>query len=240
MKRLLLTLSLALFCFIIYGQQRELDLYPVALGGPDISKESRKFIDRRDHLLKVNQLTIQERKELQNMMLSDSDVLKNVWQVTDSSKGWYKYGGNYKVESSTSLASIEGVRYDAYMANDLSYATAWVVSGPGIGESISYYFKPELPRIKTICISNGVVNCEKLWLDHNRVKRLQLRVNGVIYATLHLSNTRLTQYFELDIPLNKPSSGKDLILRFEILDIYPGAKYNQTALTEIYFDGESR
>jgi len=28
-----------------------------------------------------------------------------------------------------------------------------------------------------------------------------------------------------------------LILKFEILEVYKGSKYNDTAITEIYFDG---
>ena len=31
--------------------------------------------------------------------------------------------------------------------------------------------------------------------------------------------------------------GSDLVLKFEIIEVYKGLKYNDTAITEIYFDG---
>ena len=31
--------------------------------------------------------------------------------------------------------------------------------------------------------------------------------------------------------------GKDLVLTFKIVDVYPGTTYDDTAITEIFFDG---
>jgi intein/homing endonuclease len=38
-------------------------------------------------------------------------------------------------------------------------------------------------------------------------------------------------------PLGRRPDGKDLVLKFEITDVYPGDKYDDTAITELFFDG---
>ena len=223
----------------VIGQERDYDFYPTSLGSPKLSNSKQMALERRDYLLNESKLDDTELEEIQKLMLIETKHTE-IWKVNEINEDWYKYGANYKVEASAELPSLEGVLYDASQANDLNYRTAWVVDGDGIGESITFYFKSTIPQITTVCISNGVVNSLKLWDDHNRVKTLQLRVNGVIYGTFHLSNTRLTQYFNLNGALPKGKSNEDLELSFEILTIYPGNRFNQTAITEIFFDGKSR
>ena len=49
-------------------------------------------------------------------------------------------------------------------------------------------------------------------------------------------DTKAEQTFSFE-PLGKRKDGNELILKFEILEIYKGEKYSDTALTEIYFQG---
>ena len=75
-----------------------------------------------------------------------------------------------------------------------------------------------------------------LWQANNRVKKLKLWVNNQPFALLSLRDLPALQTFKVPL-LGNRADKKELILRFEILEIYPGTKYHDTALTEIFFDG---
>ena len=91
-------------------------------------------------------------------------------------------------------------------------------------------------ELTSIIISNGYMKSEETWKNNNRVKSLKLYINDKAHGILQLSDTRTDQEFKLGT-FGKNKDGSDLVLRFEILDIYKGDKYNDTAITEIYFDG---
>ena len=74
------------------------------------------------------------------------------------------------------------------------------------------------------------------WKNNNLVKSLKFYVNGNFFGILNLTDTKSDQRFELGT-FGWNEDGSDLILRFKINEIYPGEKYNDTAITEIYFDG---
>ena len=160
--------------------------------------------------------------------------MENAWDIIDGGCSWYCGGGNYKIKASSSL----GDSYKAEFANDLSYKTAWVEGkkDEGIGESLEYYFKNDSPRITEIIISNGYMKSEETWKNNNRVKKLKLYVNSIPFGVLNLKDSRTDQYFSVGT-LGHNKNGTDLILKFEILEVYKGSKYNDTAITEIYFDG---
>jgi hypothetical protein len=129
---------------------------------------------------------------------------------------------------------------------NLNFKTAWVegVPGYGVGEFLVYKFSPESPRITDIIIVNGYVKSERAYLDNSRVKKLKMYLNNKPYAILHLEDQRSRQFFKFD-PIGN-GSRKDLeqlklqpawSLKFEILEVYKGLKYDDVAITEIYFDG---
>jgi hypothetical protein len=110
------------------------------------------------------------------------------------------------------------------------------VPGYGIGQYLEYVFEPQSPRVTTILLYNGYVKSEKAWLENSRVKQLLLSINHTPYAILELADTRARQEFKIGTVGRNPF-GLETVLRFEILDIYPGDKYEDTAISEIYFDG---
>lgn len=167
-----------------------------------------------------------------------SELKSTVWQVIDDGADWNDYGGPYAVRSSSSLKPSNGKSYEAYNAQDLRLDTAWVegVKGDGENEYLEYFFKNESPRVTQAIILNGYVKTPELWAANNRVKELDLYINGEFYARLQLKDVQAEQIFELPI-LGRREDGKDLILKFVIKSVYPGTKYNDTAITEIYFQG---
>ncbi len=230
MKHLLI---LALLCGET-AQSQIKNFHPKKVVKPDLSAKREKEINRQNELLQKKAPTAAEQKELNILLEKYGEVVENAWDIIDGGCSWYCGGGNYKIKSSSSL----GDSYKAEFANDLSYKTAWVEGkkDEGIGEYLEYYFKNDSPRITEIIISNGYMKSEETWKNNNRVKKLKLYVNGIPFGVLNLKDSRTDQYFSVGT-LGHNKNGTDLILKFEILEVYKGSKYNDTAITEIYFDG---
>ena len=230
MKHLLI---LALLCGGT-AQSQIKNFHPKKVVKPDLNAKREKEINRQNELLQKKAPTASEQKELNMLLEKYGEVVENAWDIIDGGCSWYCGGGNYKIKASSSL----GDSYKAEFANDLSYKTAWVEGkkDEGIGEYLEYYFKNDSPRITEIIISNGYMKSEETWKNNNRVKKLKLYVNGVPLGVLNLKDSRTDQYFEVGT-LGHNKNGTDLILKFEILEVYKGSKYNDTTITEIYFDG---
>ena len=226
-------LFLALLCGGT-AQSQIKNFYPKKVVKPDLSAKREKEINRQNELLQKKIPTASEQKELNMLLEKYGEVVENAWDIIDGGCSWYCGGGNYKIKASSSL----GDSYKVEFANDLSYKTAWVEGkkDEGIGEYLEYYFKNDSPRITEIIISNGYMKSEETWKNNNRVKKIKLYVNGVPLGVLNLKDSRTDQYFSVGT-LGHNKNGTDLILKFEILEVYKGSKYNDTAITEIYFDG---
>lgn len=149
---------------------------------------------------------------------------------------WYCGGQIDSVTASSALAD----RYAAEKAHDFSIVTAWVegVEGNGEGEYIKYAFPGTCPRITTVLIHNGYVKNWDVWRDNARVKRLLMYYNDEPYAILNLQDTMGLQSFDVGVlGYEDKDSAPAWSIKFEILEVYPGKKYEDTAITEIYFDG---
>ncbi len=175
-----------------------------------------------------------------------NEIKDDVWDIVGGGCSWYCGGGPYDVKGSSSLGNQGSNNYEALNAHDFSYKNAWVegVNGNGIGEYLTYFFKPESPRITEIIVVNGYVKSQESFTDNSRVKKLRVYYNNQAIADLDLLDVRADQYFRVDtlgyskrddyeaLKLKKPWT-----LKFEILEVYQGAKYADTAISEIYFDG---
>ena len=149
---------------------------------------------------------------------------------------WYCGGQIDSVTASSALAD----RYAAEKAHDFSIVTAWVegVEGNGEGEYLRYSFPGTCPRITTVLIHNGYVKNWDVWRDNGREKRLLMYYNDEPYAILNLQDTMGLQSFDVGVlGYEDKDSAPAWSIKFEILEVYPGKKYEDTAITEIYFDG---
>lgn len=156
------------------------------------------------------------------------------------------YCGDNDPRSTTASSTLLDQKRNSYKADnahDLRYDTAWVegVDGPGLGQTLTYTFDNKYPRITKILIHNGYIKDETTWIKNNRVRALELSINGKPTAQLQLADTRAEQSFDLQAlglePLGRRADGKDLILTFKILAVYPGTEHDDTAISEIFFDG---
>jgi hypothetical protein len=150
---------------------------------------------------------------------------------------WYEGGGPYKLDASSVLAPAPPNNYYVENAHDFDLSTAWVEGkeDDGIGESISYFFKANSPPVTEVLIYNGYLKNASAWENNNRVKALKMYVDDEFVAILKLSDTSGLQKFQLGQEYQ--SNTGDMEIRFEIMAVYKGNKYSDTAITEIEFDG---
>lgn len=174
------------------------------------------------------------------------EMRESPWDVLGGGCSWYCAGDVDSIYASSSLADQGAYSYQPGNCHDLSYKTPWIegAEGYGIGESITYSFLAENPRITNIIITNGFVLNEDTWFENSRVKTLKVYLNDKEFAILHLKDTKNDQAFKFD-PIgiadredrDKLTELPNWTLRFEIVDVYKGNLYSDTAITEIYFDG---
>jgi len=184
-------------------------------------------------------LTLTERIIFRTCMEESEDY----WEILGMGCSWYCGGG---LDSTYASSELVGGKYTANNIHDLNYKTAWVEGavGHGIGEKITYDFPPENPRITKIIIINGYIKSNKAWTENSRVKALKMFIDGKPFAILELADSKQEQSFSFS-PLGVADRKDYDLLRtmphwkmtFEILEVYPGSKYEDTAITEIYFDG---
>ena len=167
-----------------------------------------------------------------------SSIYKDLYSPACS---WYCAGVIEAIRASSTLAPTSDFTYNAGNAHDFNHESAWAegVDGNGIGEYIIYQFPATCPRVTGVKILNGYAKNERLWKANNRIKSLKVYYNGKEYAILELEDTRCIQFFEIGTVGYGPyETGKDSwTLKFEILDVYPGDKYDETVISELYFDG---
>lgn len=150
------------------------------------------------------------------------------------SQEWVKEDKAIHSKESSSLAPQGNNTYIVSNLSDGDFRSSWVegVSGYGVGEWIEYTF-PAGIIINEVTIVNGYVKSQSSWENNSRVKQLKVYFNGIAFAVLNLKDERSYQSFPFWKGLGLEQ--RNWTLRFEIVDVYKGKKYDDTALTGIYF-----
>ncbi len=110
--------------------------------------------------------------------------------------------------------------------------TAWVegVSGNGINQWIKVIFSCKV-KIKKISIISGYTADRHRFEINNRIKKIRISFSNGYQTIDNLEDIMSPQFIVLgDIPHTTQW------VKFEIIDIYLGSKYQDTAISEIYFD----
>jgi len=167
-----------------------------------------------------------------NDYLCDDD-----WNEFKGGCSWYCAGQVDKVEGSSALKGQNNISYSPDNAHDFNLDTVWCEGTEGYGEG--QYLEYTLPgnqvglAITQIEVLNGYIKSDTLWKENGRVKSLKMYKNGEPTAILMLEDTKKMQVFDIGyIPL-----GQETKLKFEILDVYKGSKYEDTVITELEFNG---
>lgn len=249
-----ITLIVTLCCSLSVLLQESKVLNPEIGETFDFSAEVEAKWQKRDKLLddinkgkkKWDSLSVEDKELLEKY----PEVISGMWDVIGGGCSWYCGAGEYSVKTSSQLASNGEIKYESSNLNDFSYETAWVEGkqGYGIGESITFSFIPEHPRVTEIIIANGYIKSKTAWRNNSRVHQLKMYVNKEPFAIIDLKDVYAKQIVKLKKPLGcHRELGEDPYemckelpnwsITFEIISVYKGDKYDDTAITEIFFDG---
>lgn len=145
----------------------------------------------------------------------------------------------WEFDASSSLPAQGGNFYSPSNLGDYSLSSAWVegVKGYGVGEKITITIKgsPDQKDIPFtgLDVVNGYAKSRQAWQANSRVKTLKLVHNGQPRFLIHLLDTRTPQ--SVALPGMRVSGGD--ILTLEIVEVFPGDKYQDTAISEINLYG---
>ncbi|MDH5609390.1 MAG: hypothetical protein OEY56_07920, partial [Cyclobacteriaceae bacterium] len=197
-----------------------------------------KVMEKLGNGTKYEDLTQEEKDALSTV----DETMETYWDIIGGGCSWYCGGGPKEVTASSYLQSQGENTYDPINAHDLNYKNAWVegVEGYGIGEYLLYTFAGASPRITEINVVNGYVKSKSAWENNSRVKKLKVYIDNKPFVILNLKDIRGVQSFKFEPIGNGWEVGKDesdWIMKFEILEVYKGLKYDDVAISEIYFDG---
>lgn len=225
----------ATFLFLITNVMAEIPVVqPKTVIEIDFEKSSKLFDsavrkfgqDNWEALTKEEEAVLDETKE-------------SFWDVHGGACSWYCAGGPYSVTASSHLKSSGYVNYKGANAHDLSYRSVWVegVDGDGIGEYLTYKFRGGSPRVTQIIVVNGYVKNQNVFKENSRVKKLKVYKDNKPIAILELKDMMGEQVFEIGTLGDNRENAPAWSLKFEILEVYKGDKYDDTVISEIYFNG---
>lgn len=130
--------------------------------------------------------------------------------------------------ASSMLAPIQGNSYGPAMLFDGRGDTAWVEGrdDDGVGETITLDFGRER-RLAGFEISNGYDKDQRVWSNNSRVRAFQITLSGGGSLNGELPDQRGMKRFEFGSPVATRS------LTFAIRDVYRGARFRDTAISEL-------
>lgn len=138
--------------------------------------------------------------------------------------------GSFTLCASSVLASQSGNSYGAGNVLDGNPSTAWVegVAGSGRGEYLTFRFD-EPTTVQQIYITNGYTKSSKSFWNNARVAQLRLTASNGANQTVYLDDHADWQGITTDALKNVSW------LQLRVADTYRGAKWEDTAISEIRF-----
>ena len=115
------------------------------------------------------------------------------------------------------------------MMFDGNRATAWVEGDEedGIGQTITLHFGRERSLVGFEII-NGYDKDQKIWSANSRVETVEASTGDGQVQEITLKDVRGASRFDFDAPIETSW------LRLTVNSVYPGAKYRDTAISELY------
>ncbi len=246
MKKFILSFLLLPLWLSIHGQDL-LQLYPKITLLTFNSADEAEFQKTRQQCASLYEIAFEDMTDEEKEASEPCDhyLSEDYYSVLGIGCSWYCGGSSGSTKASSFLFSKDSI-YVPDRINDLNYKYAWVegAEGLGIGEYVTFRFSDVSPRINKIIIANGYVKNRSAWENNARVKTLKLYINNKAYAILNLTDERADQSFEITpqgrfhgSTYEDISNAPDWTMKFEILEVYPGDKYEDVVISEIYFDG---
>jgi len=189
-------------------------------------------------------ITADAQKTLPELKAEFSGEEYNFKQIQEEQDGdsWYDGGQKVIVSASSTLAGDGKNSYIAANAHDSRTDTAWVEGKKdyGIGQSITFTFdrkslEHDRFTVRGFSIANGYIKNKKLWGENSRIKTLKIYVDGKAAALVKLNDVYGFQ--SVNFSEIKLSRKKNVSIKFEIVEVYPGSRFADTSISEVRFFG---
>ena len=168
----------------------------------------------------------------------ENEEIQLPWETISGGCSWYCGAQIESINADSFLRSQKDNEYHSVAVHDASLLSAWVegADGDGIGEGVEIVFSEDHVRVCNILVYNGYQKSKETYYDNSRPKKLKLFINGFEYGILNLEDTHEVQTFTIPFTTSK-GERNPLVFRFEIMEVYKGNKFEDTAISEINFDG---
>ena len=140
--------------------------------------------------------------------------------------------GNYSNGLNRDCTSIDDVKdylLNEYNGSSGTFGEVYPITKENIDTYHNY--------IDQIAIINGYAKDDTLWKNNNRVKKLKVTIDDSLEFYLELEDNKKLQIF--DINYENEIITKPVNLKFEIVEVYKGDKYDDTCLSSLYLVGGS-
>jgi hypothetical protein len=169
-----------------------------------------------------------------------SNATVDQWQEAESYSGCsLGCALSWITKTSSHLPASGSLSYGPAMAEDAQFDTCWAegATGDGLGEYIEFQMvndknKADVP-LSGFRIKNGYCKSAEIWKKNNRIKEMDLSVNGEVKTRFTLLDTMQSQ----GIRLNSVSVRPGDVVRLTIVSVYPGSTYRDTCISEILLTG---
>jgi VWFA-related protein len=143
----------------------------------------------------------------------------------------YRSSANITVSSQLIEKNRPSDAYQAAHLTDGKDATCWAegADGPGVGEWVQFGF--DAPKtLKAFQIIAGYTKTDAIYRANNRVKQVKVVFSDGASQVVDLADKSGPQRVLID--RDKPTRS----VRFVIMDVYRGSRYNDTCVSEIVFE----
>jgi len=140
---------------------------------------------------------------------------------------WYIYNVNYSLKATSALADEKKDRYSVKNLKKY-WGDVWSEGVDGSGEAESITLKMNKPtKISGLTLKNGYAYNEDLFKKNNRVKKLEVLVNGQHKELLHLGDVsdERRYYLNYDQPVKS--------IKLTIQSVYKGTEFDDTCLSSL-------
>ena len=143
------------------------------------------------------------------------------------------------IVASSTLNTQGAVNYFAKNMQDDDPTTAWVEGDSEYGIGQYFEFNDVSILSGNITILNGYQKSPKSFLENSRIKALRITQNGIDRGIIKLRDEMGVQSINTEMLRLKQNSSDNKvgILRFTIMEVYPGSKFKDVAISEIFTAG---
>lgn len=139
--------------------------------------------------------------------------------------------------------NIGNISFDAKNTIDANMKTAWITPNNGKNALIEFVIDLEdidvnSATLYSIAIFNGWRKDYQTWKDYSRIKKVSLTINDKPYAEINLEDTYKMQ--TIDLEKMKLDKTRRYRFRFRIMEMYPGKKFEQAAISDVQFIGKTK